>query len=62
MARDVLKKQIETIRRTGKVNMCDSTSVERLAKRFGFSELAEFVQTNDYVTFIFTGDEKVLPE
>lgn len=60
--REAIKKQIKAIQRTGKVNMCDSVGVTLVAKKLGFKELVEFAQTDAYVTFVFTGDESVLPE
>ena len=60
--REAIKKQIKAIQHTGKVNMCDSVGVTLVAKKLGFEELVEFAQTDAYVTFVFTGDESVLPE
>lgn len=60
--KEKIKKQIQTIQRTGKVNMCDSVGVAMVAKKLGFTELIDFVQTDDYVSFIFTGNESYLPE
>jgi hypothetical protein len=60
--KEVIKKQIKAIQRTGKVNMCDSVGVALIAKKLGFDELLAFVQTDNYVTFVFTGDESILPE
>ena len=60
--KEAIKKQMETIRRMGTVNMCDVVGVTLMAKKLGFKELLEFAQTDAYVTFVFTGDESVLPE
>lgn len=60
--KEAIKKQIETIRRMGKVNMCDVVGVTLSAKKLGFNELVEFAQTDAYVTFVFTGDESLLSE
>ena len=59
---ETIKKQIKTIQHMGNVNLCDVVGVTLIAKKLGFKELVEFVQTDAYVTFIFTGDESVLPE
>lgn len=59
--KEAIKKQIEAIQRTGKVNMCDVVGVTLIAKKLGFKELVEFAQTDAYVTFVFTGDESMLP-
>lgn len=59
---ETIKKQIKTIQRTGKVNMCDVVGVTLMAKKLGFKELVEFAQTDAYVTFIFTGDLSLLSE
>ena len=58
--KEAIKKQIKAVQHTGKVNMCDAVGVALLAKKLGFKELVEFVQTDAYATFIFTGDESLL--
>lgn len=60
--KDKIKSQIKTIQRMGKVNMCDSVGVAMIAKKLGFKELVDFVQTDNYVSFIFTGNDSYLPE
>jgi hypothetical protein len=60
--KEKIKSQIKAIQRTGKVNMCDSVGVALIARKLGFRELVDFVQTDNYVSFIFTGDESYLPE
>ena len=53
-----LKEQILSIRDTGKTNMFDTTTVQRLAFDAGYYELVLFIQDNvaDYVKFIIHGD------
>ena len=59
---ETIKKQIETIQHTGKVDMCDVVGVTLIAKKLGFKELVEFAQTDAYVKFVFTGDLSLLSE
>lgn len=59
---ETIKKQIEAIQRTGRVNMCDVVGVTLIAKKLGFKELVEFAQTDSYVTFVFTGDASLLSD
>ena len=60
--RELLLQQIKSIRRLGNVNMCDADGVFQFAKKLKFKELMEFVQTDNYVGFIFTGNEDLLPD
>ena len=59
---ETIKKQIEAIQRTGRVNMCDVVGVTLIAKKLGFKELVEFAQTDSYVTFVFTDDTSLLSD
>lgn len=53
-----IKNQILSIRRTGLCNMCDATSVRKLATKIGYKELIDFLNKNEeeYVNFIFFGN------
>ena len=53
--------QIMDIRDSGRVNMFDIPSVQRVAFESGFYELVCFIEENRaaYVRFILTGEESV---
>ena len=53
--------QIMDIRNSGRVNMFDIPSVQRVAFESGFYELVCFIEENRaaYVRFILTGEESV---
>jgi hypothetical protein len=52
-----VKEQILAVRATGKTNMFDANTVQRLAFDNGYYELADFIETDRkaYSTFILTG-------
>lgn len=54
-----LKEQIETIRQSGEVNMCDWLAVQAIANRRGFHELVCFIEEspNNYYFYIVYGME-----
>lgn len=58
MNKDIIKKQIIAIQKTGRTNMFDIQNVQAIAKQLKFKELIEFLKTNedDYTLFIFTGE------
>ena len=62
--REVLKEQILAIRNSGQINMFDYSAVARLALKKNFFELLCFVSWNldQYLDFIASGDENLLPE
>ena len=53
---DTVKEQILAVRATGKTNMFDTTTVQRLAFDSGYYELVDFIETDRkaYSTFILT--------
>lgn len=52
-----IRKQILSVRDTGRTNMFDTNMVQMIAYEMGFNELVDFIETNrsDYVRFIMTG-------
>lgn len=62
--RKVIKAQILTIRDSGLTNMLDTVTVQRLADERKLFALARYIekQPNQYVKFIISGDENLLPE
>ena len=56
---DTIRKQILTVRATGKTNMFDVKAVFELAVQMDFPELADFIfmDTKAYSHFILTGEE-----
>lgn len=59
---ELVLKQIQAIRRTGKVNMLDISGVTAIAKRLHFDELIAFADTPQYFDFIMTGNKSLLPK
>jgi len=55
---DVIRKQIIAIRDSGETNMFDVYTVQRIANREGYYELARYIgeHRKEYVHFIFTGE------
>ena len=62
--REVVKEQILAIRDSGETNMFDYSAVARLAWKKKHFELLCFIcgQPNQYLDFIASGDENLLPE
>ena len=60
--RETLKQQILDIRDSGKTNMFDRRTVQRLAGDLGYFELACFVKDRPkkYADFIMSGNEELL--
>jgi len=58
--KDVIIKQILSIRDTGKTNMFDKYTVQRLALNAGYYELVSFIEENpkEYAHVIMTGGWK----
>ena len=59
---DVCKNQILAIRATGKTNMLDTNTVQRMALNMGHYELVCFIESHKkaYVSFIMRGEEPQL--
>ena len=59
---DVCKNQILAIRETGKTNMFDINTVQRMALDMGYFELVDFIESHKkaYVSFILYGEEPQL--
>lgn len=57
MNKEIIKKQILTIRDTGATNMFDTRAVKELAEMLEFEELIEYLETNkkQYCEFIMYG-------
>lgn len=57
-----LKEQIIAIRDSGRTNMLDAFTVQRIANELEFYELVIFIEEHRdcYAHFIFTGDDKYL--
>ena len=57
---DIIYEQIMAIRATGKVNMLDTTAVQRLAYEMDFYELVNLIEDDrkSYWNFILTGKQK----
>ncbi len=55
---DELRKQILTIRDTGRTNMLDTYAVQRIAHEMAFYKLVLFISEHrkEYTHFIITGD------
>jgi len=55
---DTIKKQILTVRDTGRTNMFDSREVQRIANELEFYELVCFIEDDKkaYARFIMTGE------
>ena len=62
--KEIVKEQILAIRNSGLTNMFDAKAVQRLADEREFFELVCFIedQPNQYINFIISGDESLLPE
>ena len=57
---DKVREQILKVRETGKTNMFDIYTVQRIGLKMGFYEMVIFIEENkgEYVNFILHGDEK----
>lgn len=55
-----IRKQVETVRDTGLVNMFDLRGVRQVAEVMGFTELIEFIDKDRkaYAEFILYGDRQ----
>lgn len=55
---ETVRRQIETIRKSGKTNMLDVKMVQWTANRENFSELVIYLEEhqNEYVKYLFTGE------
>lgn len=55
---EIVKEQIFSIRASGKTNMFDTVTVQRLAYENGYYELVDFIENNRraYARFILTGE------
>ena len=55
---DKIREQILAIRKTGRTNMFDSITVQRIAYELQFYELVVFIEEhrNEYARFILTGE------
>lgn len=55
-----VKKQILSIRYSGRTNMFDTKMVQYLANEYGFYDLVVFLEEHkkEYVRFIMTGEEQ----
>lgn len=58
--KELVKKQILTIRDTGLTNMLDVNNVKMIAEQLEFDELIDYLEENKkgYVSFILYGKEK----
>lgn len=54
---ETIRQQIITIRDTGRTNMFDINTVQRIAFEYDFYELVEYIENNTkkYLRFILTG-------
>lgn len=54
---ETIRQQIITIRDTGRTNMFDVNTVQRIAFEYDFYELVEYIENNtkEYLRFILTG-------
>lgn len=57
---DKVREQILKVRETGKTNMFDIYTVQRIGLKMGFYDMVIFIEENkgEYVNFILHGDEK----
>ena len=55
---ETIKKQIESIRRSGETNMLDVNMVQWIANREHYYELVIYLAEHrqDYINYIFTGE------
>ena len=61
---DKVREQILKVRETGKTNMFDIYTVQRIGLKMGFYDMVIFIEENksEYVNFILHGDERIPDE